>query len=205
MNGLTPQNDDSLVSRQPRRRAQPRGLTLIEMLIALPIIALLMAATMVAIDASFMAYADAAEQAGTHHATRLVTHRLLTLVRTSTAHGPLLPETGATLDGNVITSDHIELIDTQGRLVRVEYRPDEQELWVSLTQSGVTIEQPLLGGVTNAQFFLFRRQNDDDLWVLERGTMDVTVASDQDNTLAIENGDIPPIRMIASTKPRKVD
>jgi hypothetical protein len=61
------------------------------MLIALTIVAMLMAATMVAIDASFQAYASAAGSASTQTTARLTVYRLLRLIRTSTAHGPLEP------------------------------------------------------------------------------------------------------------------
>jgi len=198
----------ALTNRQSaigNRQCRRRGLTIIEMLVALPIIALLMAATMVAINTSFMAYADAAEQASTHAATRMVTHRLLTLVRTSTAHGPLETEAGVTLEGSTITSPFIELIDTKGRLIRVEYRSASAEIWLVETVGETVNEQPLIGGVTSASFYLSRRLNEDDLWVLERGTMDITVLPDNDNTLAIESGHTEPIRMIASTMPRKIE
>ncbi|MCG8511438.1 MAG: hypothetical protein MI741_19665, partial [Rhodospirillales bacterium] len=60
-----------------------------ELLISLAITAMLLTATMVAIDASFKAYAAAAETASTQTATRMIVNRLLAMVRTSSAHGPL--------------------------------------------------------------------------------------------------------------------
>lgn len=71
---------------------QARGLSIVELLISLAIVAMLLTATMVAIDASFYAYASAAESASTQTTTRLAVHRLNALIRTSTAHGPLLAE-----------------------------------------------------------------------------------------------------------------
>ena len=65
------------------------GLSLMEMLVSLSIVAVLLTATVTALDASFYAYAAAAESASTHTSARLISHRLLTLIRTSTAHGPL--------------------------------------------------------------------------------------------------------------------
>lgn len=198
-------------SRRPRQRLDGcRGLSLPELLISLAISAALLVATMVALDASFRAYADAAEQASTQAATRMVTNRLLALVRTSTAHGPLVPDGLAvppvTLNGNIITSSFIELLAPNNDILRVEYRTATQELWLITTPAGggPAQPQPLLGGVTNAQFFASRRMNDQGLWVLDRGTIDITVVPDNDATLAIENGVATPIRIIASTKPRKV-
>ena len=186
------------------------GLSLVELLIALAITAMLLTATMVAIDASFKSYASAAEQASAQSGLRMVTHRLLKLIRTSTAHGPLLPETGppeVTLDGVTLTSPYIELLDAQNNIVRVEWRSADQELWVLSTPAtgGTTEEHPLLGGVTNAQFFAVRRQDADGLWVLDRATMDVTVQPGADATLALESGSSAPVRIIASTMPRRLE
>ena len=113
-----------------RRRA---GVSLIELLMSLAISAVLLTATMVAIDASFYAYAVAAEEASTQAASRMFTNRLLTLVRTSTAHGPLLESTDATwpvtIVGNRLTSQFIEVLSPDGNVIRIEYRADDQELW----------------------------------------------------------------------------
>jgi prepilin-type N-terminal cleavage/methylation domain-containing protein len=204
----TPQ--PSRANTKPARPAAQRAMSLVELLIALAITALLLTATMVAIDASFQAYAAAAQTASTQTATRMVVHRLLTLVRTSTAHGPLLEVASGpmpvTLVGNLLQSPYIELIDTKGRLLRVEYRSDVQQLWVLTEQSdGTAVEEPMLGGVTACSFHLSRRKDNDGVWVLERGSLDMTVEPDSDNTLAVEGGQLPPIRVIASTAPRKLE
>lgn len=198
------------VPRRPIRR-RVHGFSLVEMLISLAITAVLLTATMVAIDASFRSYATAAELASTQASSRLVTHRLIKLVRTSTAHGPLLPDLTSnppiTLSGNTIESWYLELIDPEGQLVRVEHRRDKQELWVIIHNSdgGVTLEQPILAGVTEAKFYAHRRRDRDGVWVLERGSIDLTIEPGRDSTLAIENGSNAPVRVIASTMPRKLD
>jgi len=182
------------------------------MMVALAITAMLLTATMAALDASFKAYADASEQASTQIASRMVSERLMQLIRTSTAHGPLLPDASAdppvTYDAttNVITSNFIELLDQNGDLLRIEYRVDDQELWLIRDPLTATpIEQPIIGGVTNAQFFVKRRTNAERLLVLERGTVDITVQPDEDTTLSIENGASQAVRIIASTTPRRLD
>lgn len=195
-------------SRAPRRA---RGLSLVETLLALAITAMLLTATMVATDASFKAYASAAEQASAQASTRMVTTRLLALIRTSTAHGPLEPNAAAnppvTLAGDTIASGYFEFLDPKGSLVRIDYRPQSRELWLTSTPpgGGAAVSQPLLGGVTQATFYGHRRLDAAGLWVLDRGTMDLTVQADTDTTLSLEAGHAPPFRVIASTMPRKLE
>ena len=76
------------MTKNHTRHRRHRGLSLVEMLISLAITGLLLAATMVALDVSFRAYADAAEQASSQAASRMIVNRLITMIRTSTAHGP---------------------------------------------------------------------------------------------------------------------
>jgi len=190
-----------------------RGLSLVEMMVSLAITAALLTATMVAIDASFKAYAIAAESASTQTATRMVVNRMLTMMRTSTAHGPMLAGTGVTVSGNVVTSPYIEIIPPgiqSERLYRISY--DDVAQQINLTEidfssgSDVTVQtQPIIGGVTDCEFQLLRRRDNDGVWVLERGSVDFTVEADDDSSLDIEVGEVPPVRVVASTKPRRLD
>lgn len=199
-------------------RCRAAGLSLVELLVALAITAMLLTATMVAIDASFQAYAAAAESASTQTATRMVINRLLTLIRTSTAHGPLLDDPSDTppvvllADGQTIQSHYITLLNSQGDLIRIEYRDathatTPNELWLIIDPfgGGAQQSQPILGGVTNAEFFTHRRFDSEGVLVLERGSVDLTVEADDDATLALEGAELPPIRVIASTMPRKLE
>lgn len=188
-------------------RRRMAGLSLVELLISLAITAILLTATMVAIDASFRAYAAAAESASTQTSTRLVTHRLMTLMRTSTAHGPLTPGTDVSITGNTLESNYIELIDPTGNFIRLDYDPGEEMIYVSVTPFGgsVTTRQPLLGGVTECSFSLVRRLDDEGVYILERGTVAFTVEPDADASLAIEGDAAAPMQVIASTMPRKLE
>ena len=201
-----------------KQRSRSAGLSLVELLVSLAITALLLTATMVAIDASFQAYAAAAESASTQTATRMVINRLMTLVRASTAHGPLLPDATDTppvvllADGSTIESHYIELLNPQGDLVRIEYRDathatTPNQLWLIIDPfgGGTQQTQPILGGVTDATFYTHRRFDADGVLVLERGSIDMTVEADDDASLALEGADLPPIRVIASTMPRKLE
>lgn len=177
---------------------------------------MLLTATMVATHASFRAYADAAEQASAQASTRMVVNRLLMLVRTSTAHGPLTAGDAAaagatspstTFTGDLVGSNFFELADPQDNLLLFEYRADAQEIWLRTTPAGggAAAWQPLLGGVTHAAFTLQRRRNDDGLWVLERGTIELAIQPGADATLDLERGHPQTIHVVASTKPRKVE
>ena len=200
------------------QRSRAAGLSLVELLISLAITAMLLTATMVAIDASFQAYAAAAETASTQTATRMVINRLLTLVRTSTAHGPLLDDPSDTppvvllADGVTLESYYIVLLNPQGDLIRIEYRDathltNPNELWLIIDpeDGSAQQQQPIIGGVTDAKFYIHRRFDRDGVLVLERASIDMTVEADEDASLALEGANLPPIRVIASTTPRKLD
>lgn len=194
-----------------RLRRKSAGLSLVEMLISLAVTAMLLTAVMVAINASFIAYAAAAESASTQTSTRLVVHRLLSLIRTSTAHGPLLPDSSAsppvTISGFTLTSNYIDLVDPKGDLIRLTYEEDEEMIYVTVTPYGAATAttEPLLGGVTDCTFYIQRRLDDDGVWVLDRGTVDFSVQPDADSSLELESGGTPPVRVIASTMPRKLE
>ncbi|MCC6580570.1 MAG: hypothetical protein IT440_09020 [Phycisphaeraceae bacterium] len=196
----------------PRLVARPcisRGVSIVEMLLALAIAAMVLTATVVALDASFKAYADTAEQTSVQISSRMVSHRLLTLIRTSTAHGPLVPDAAAsppvTLSGDLITSSHLELLDPRDDILRIEYRAADKQLWL-IRNPGETgqVAQPMIDDVADCVFQAKRRRNDQGLWVLERGTIDLTLRPSEDKTLSIENGPAQPVRIIASTMPRKL-
>ncbi|MCC5828813.1 MAG: prepilin-type N-terminal cleavage/methylation domain-containing protein [Phycisphaeraceae bacterium] len=210
MSGIQAIDRCPLIHHRRRRAARRRGLTLMELLVALPIIALLLTATMVAIDVSFQAYSSAAREAATQASTRMVVHRLLTLVRTSTAHEPLNASGDAlwpvTTDGDLLTSGFITLIDPRGDEIRIEFRQDIEELWAIRTTPGGTVTmEPILGNVESAVFTSRRRLDRTGVFVLERATMDIAVRSDQEGILTVEGRADQPVRFVASTAPRKID
>lgn len=185
------------------------------MLISLAITALLLTATMVAIDTSFKAYAAAAETASTQASTRMVVNRLLTLIRTSRAVGPDNPSVIAPYD-----ADYMEILDSQGGNLRFVYFDADhtvadrrRQLWLQqgyATAGGgwvTTSEQPMLDHVEDCRFTLINVESDDvaGMWQVVRGTIYLKVAAERDNTLAIENGNREPIIAIASTMPRRIE
>ncbi len=191
------------------------------MLIALSISALLLTATMVAVDVSFRAYAIAAESASAQTSTRMVTHRLLAMVRTSVAHEPVTIGPGVSfhepapddpdvpLDQNTLVSTYLEMLDASNNLIRIEHDADTRRLYLTTTPDAgdgtPSAPTPLLDNVTECTFFMHRRFDRDGVIVLYRATMDLTVQPDEDPTLTLERGNTPAIRMIASTMPRRLD
>ncbi len=183
-----------------------RGLSLMEMLIALAISGMLLAAVAVALDASFKAYGSAAEEASAQSATRMVTHRLLTMIRTSTAHGPLEADGSVTpaayVSGDEVISPYIEMVEPDGDIVRIAYDSVNQQLTMSVNDGAAS---PVLSGVVAAAFQLERSKNVLSQWELDRVTIDIQVQPNPDQTLAIESDNRTPIRVITSTMPRKLN
>jgi prepilin-type N-terminal cleavage/methylation domain-containing protein len=187
-----------------RKAGRRRGVSLVEAIIALAISAILLTATMVATDASFKSYANAAQQASTQSSSRMVMYRMLAMLRNSTEH--------ATAEGTLVlnaqTSNGVAFIDPQGRDLTIEWRSDDQRLVyierVNPLDPNDTQESILLGGVTSAVFTLVGRRNDAGQLVCERITIDITVLADDDATLELERWDLPEIRLIGSTMPRRL-
>jgi hypothetical protein len=200
------------------------------MLVALSITGMLLTATMVALDASFYAYASAAESASTQTSTRMVLQRVLQLARTGTAQGPMThdeaslytakfnwiedPDPSAFPFGNAkgdIELSWMVLTRPDGSQVLINYDASQQLLEIienpmdPFDPTGWR-RLPLLGGVTNCAFTMKRRRGPDTdyIWVLERGTIDITVEPDTDATLKTEAGSGQATRFIVSTAPRRL-
>ena len=107
----------------PRRRLARRGFNLVEMLIALAITAALLAATMVALDASFMAYQSTTEVASTHTIGRLTMHRILALVRTGIEFTPVPDDPR----NSVCESDYLDIRTPDGAIISIEWREEDAE------------------------------------------------------------------------------
>ncbi len=217
-----------MIHRTPRSSRTPgsrnrRGFNLVEMLIALAITGALMAATMVALDASFDAYQRTTEVASTHTIGRLAMHRMLTLVRSGTEFGPF------PVNPNTITveSDFIEFraMPTSaypaGQIMALvwvanprpaEYPaadyPEMEALYV-VTDPGDPSEQVflLLENVvqrTNVADpiqlpFTMEYEKGRELY---RATIDLTIQPDDNQSLSMEGDNQDFIRLVASAMPR---
>jgi prepilin-type N-terminal cleavage/methylation domain-containing protein len=184
-----------------RRRPSRRGFNLIELLIALAISSALLTATMVALDASFTAYQATTEYASTHTIGRLSIQRLLTLIRTGREFGPFPLNPHST----IVESDYIEFLDESGNLLVIEWRPDEEALYVQANGS----DYLLLEGVL-AQF----DPDDPDVQIppftleyergrtLYRATVDLLIKPDDNMDVEIEGNYADTIHIVASAMPR---
>jgi len=193
-----------------------RGFSLVEMLIALVISATLLTATLQAFDASWRGYKQTTEAASTHVVSRIVTHRILALIRTGTQFGPYPADV---LDNtqNPLTSTSLEFIADADRVAgnnhvtRIERRPSganpgQFELWyvlldASTSPAGILQQHALLSNVLEASFILEYEPGPR----LRRATLDLTIKPNDDHDMKIAiGGETPTIRLVASAVPRQL-
>lgn len=160
-----------------RRRSARRAFSLIEMLVALTISSTLLAATLVALDVMFKRYTVVADSASTHVVSRMVMHRVISMIRTGREFGPY-PADVLDSSQNPATYDHIEFVSRQDEaanlreVTRIERRAsgstmvgDERielrgpnVLWMvtetTIGGSTTTVERPLIDGLLDARFTL---------------------------------------------------
>ncbi len=194
-----------------------RGFSLIEMMVALGISAALLTASLAALDTSFKSYQQTSETASTHVVTRIVTHRVLTMIRTGREFAPypidVLDQTQNPMFTNAIefVSNEDEALNFR-EITRIfaEVDPDatdgSQRLMLTIDEftDGVLTgseTRPLLRGVLDATFTLEYDVGPQ----LTRATMDITVeASDIGDAGLNANWDTPTLRLVASASPRRL-
>ena len=187
-------------TRVPMRR---RAFNLVELLIALSITAMLLTATMVALDASFMAYQTTTEQASTQTIGRMAMHQMLTMIRSGEEFGPF-PESPLE---RIVESDFIEirLVDG-GDVVTLEWREDDEALYyivgdeVHLLLEGVmAVTDPDSG--ENIQPFTLEYERGRSLF---RATIDLTIRPDDNMDVELDGDWVQPMRLVASAQPRGI-
>jgi hypothetical protein len=204
-------------SHHPRRRA---GLSIVELLLALVISAVLLVAIAAALNTTFHAYATAAESASTQSSARLVMQRLMTMIRSGVLHDAYDPDdesvTLADPTQPAVRSVGIEMFDLEGQLVRVWWAAnasygdaDVGDLRYAL---GSGVPGPLLERVRVLRtddgepyiFTLASRSSSTGLLLL-RATVDLSVEPGADATLALESvrGASGVVRLVGSTMPRR--
>lgn len=201
------------LARRPGRRTHRRGFSIIELLVALTISAMLLTATLTALDASFKSYKVTTESASTHVVGRLVMQRLVTLIRTGEEFGPYPanPVTNPTLDTTSI--EFAVPIDDDSFQVWTVERVSAPEPETGPYHLQATVEEFESGASVSSQSRIMLRNVQDVLFSLEydvgprllRATIDLTLRPDDDqaDTLGVPL-DAPVIRMVASVSPRRL-
>lgn len=199
-------------------RTGQRGFSLVEMLIALTISAMLLTATLGALDASWRSYKITTESASTHVVSRIVISRILGMIRTGTEFGPY-PADVLDAAQNPIPDNHaIEFLAESDRLAgntnivtRIERRavrdqPGTYELWYERLDNSsdpalVIDERPMLRNVREALFILEYAPGPR----LLRATVDLTIQPNDDADMKTNiGGDTPAIRLVASAAPKQL-
>ncbi len=175
------------------------------MLIALAITAALLTATMVALDASFMAYQTTTEVASTHTIGRLALHRMLALIRTGSEFAPVPGDPHDT----VLTSTFIDfrLPGDDGDVISIEWNEDDEALYVVDGGSGGT-PYLLLEGViaqfdpnTGEQVMPFTLEYEKG-FQLYRATIDLLIVPDDNMSVELDGENTQEIHLVASAMPR---
>lgn len=209
------------MNRDPRigvraSRVRRRGLSMIELLVALVISGTLLAASVQALNATFRSYQVTTEQASQHMVSRLVMSRLAGVIRTGAEFGPYPVNP---VIQPVIETDRLEFVaqldpDTQRRQIwRIQREAvvDDRGPYILTanvdTFEGATLvnstSRPLLWNVRDLKFTLEYEPGRR----LRRATIDLTVAKDEqqkgDSLGALI--DIPITRFVTSVSPRRID
>ena len=189
-----------------------RAFSLVEMLIALAISAILLAATLAALQVSFRAYQTTSDQAATHAIGRMVVHRMTSMIRSGQDFRPLPEE----IRDTIVSSDFIEFYhpDT-GNLITIEWDRESGQLNYTLDNGypvvlleGIVARTDVDGSVI--QPFLLEWEPGRRVY---RVTIDLMINPDdtistsadryapQSTTQGIST-EIKPIRLVASAMPR---
>ncbi len=201
-----------------RKTTLKRGFSLVEILIALAILGTLLTATLAALDTSYKSYKLTTESASTNVVSRMVMHRLMTMIRTGSEFGPY-PIDPLDAAQNPLTTDFIEFqsffdeATDSKQVLRIERREQADpgrgpfELWYVQTDisNGVVTaqeERPLLTGILDARFVLEYDVGPR----LRRATVDLTIKPNdfQDASFKtdLETGTI---RLVSSVGPRRLE
>ena len=199
-----------------RTPGRARGFSLIEMLIALTISATLLTATLGALDATFRSYKVTTESASTNVVSRLVMHRIMTMIRTGDEFGPYPANPIAQPE---IVTNEIEFVSARDddalthQVTRIERRDAPAgsaapfELWYVIEKYAndvlvETQERVLIRDVREATFTLEYDVGPR----LRLATVDLTILpNDLQDAAVYSNLQTATIRLVSSVAPRRVD
>ena len=173
--------------------------------LALAISAMLLTATLAALDASVTAYQKTTESASTHTIARLTMNRVMAMIRNGRNFGPFPVNPQDT----TVQSNFIEFELPDGRIIVLEWVEADEALYVEVTEPGETASNTylLLEGVQSQtdelgntippftlEYELGRK--------LYRATIDMTVIPDDNMSIEIEGDEPDQIRLVGSAMPR---
>lgn len=207
-------------SNRPRSRRRQGGLSIVELLIALALSALLLTALAVALNASFHAYATAAESASTQSSSRMVMQRMLSMIRNGTLHDAYDPNDAAVSLASPseppVKSVGIQMVSPHEELLRVWWQANTSYSDSSLGDLMYAVDgqtpQPLLERVRasktsngNPYVFSMASRSSENGLLLSRATIDLEVEPGADATLALESarGASEAVRLVGSAMPRR--
>lgn len=188
------------------------GFSLVEVLLALAITGVLLAAVLVALDACFKGYKVTTEQSATNMMTRLAMQRISSLVRNAKDFGPA-PADVLDLAQNPVRSSTLQITTPVGASGRQESTFELRnaagsagpyQLWyIRKDFTGSTMvrneERPILSGVLAGLFTLSYSAGPR----LNRATIDLTVKPNEFQDASITTTlTVPPIRMVTTAVPR---
>lgn len=208
--------------RRSHGRHRTSGFTLIEILIAVAIAAVLSLAVAGALSASLMAYGASTESASMSMSGRLTMQKVLTMVRTSSLHDAYDPNDGAVTllqpgdTNHPLRSPGIAMVLPDGNEVRVWWQvnptysnPFMGDMWfeqvgstAQLVARRVTVQDD---GNGNAYLFTLASRTSDAGLLLERATLDFQLERDDQQTTELEDAgtSVGSLRLVGSAVPRK--
>ena len=192
------------MNRRSLSRRIRRAFNLVELLVALAISAALLTATMVALDASFMAYQSTTELASTHTISRMVLYRMLTMIRSGDEFGPFpLSPTQ-----QIIESDFIQFMTPDGQIIELNWTEADEALYIILDPGTASEAQHLLLEGVVAQYdgvgdrikpFTLEYETGRQLY---RATIDMMIVPDDNMSVQLDGDYVENIRLVASAMPR---
>jgi prepilin-type N-terminal cleavage/methylation domain-containing protein len=189
-------------------RSLPRrhGVSLPEVMIAIVIVALLMIATAIALNASFSAHAVNQEQADLMQRMRLAVNRMATSIRTTQAHSPVDEDiTDDFTRGITVTDTGIAMLEDDGTNLVYRYDADTNRLLAVVNGE----EHTLLEGVLDFNIRLEPMRSADSIktgsgWdLLRRATFTITLQTPPTSTGVGESTGKQTLTVSASAMPRR--
>jgi prepilin-type N-terminal cleavage/methylation domain-containing protein len=193
------------MSQFPNRAVCRRGVTILELLIALAISAMLLVATAVAVDASLRAYQANQEQSSLMQRARIAIDRITTVIRTTKAHQPDSSSAASSFAvGATVTDIGIDLFDTNN--VETIFRYDAPTQRILAIVGGKTYV--LASGVTAFSIKMEPMRSAESIrtgggWdLLQRATISLTVKTTGNTATSSETTNTQAITLSASVMPR---